>query len=128
MSISEKEADAPAVVTEEQIRVLVDRFYDRVRADDRLEPIFAAAIVDWDQHLQIMRDFWSTVLTQSGRYRGCMMSPHFGLPIAVEDFDRWLELFRPTARESLPAAEAEQAIVFAEAVTQMLRQGMARSG
>ena len=128
MSISEKEADAPAAVTEEKIHALVDRFYERVRADDRLEPIFAAAIADWDQHLQIMRDFWSTALLRSGRYRGCMMSPHFGLPIASEDFDRWLDLFRPTARETLPAAEAEQAIVFAEAVTQMLRQGMARAG
>ena len=116
-----------ATITEEHIGALVDRFYERVRADDRLEPIFAAAVADWDEHLRIMRDFWSTALLQSGRYRGCMMSPHFGLPIAGEDFDRWLALFRPTARETLPESDAEKAIVFAEAVTEMLRQGMART-
>ena len=115
-------------ITEEHIAALVDRFYARVRADDRLEPIFAAAIADWDEHLRIMRDFWSTALLRSGRYRGCMMSPHFGLSIAAADFDRWLDLFRPTARETLPTSDAEKAIVFAEAVTEMLRQGMARIG
>jgi hemoglobin len=112
-------------VTEESVTALVDRFYERVRADGRLGPIFSAAISDWDQHLQIMRDFWSAALLRTGRYRGCMMSPHFRLPIASEDFDRWLMLFRPSARETLPSEQAEQAIVFAEAVTQMLRQGMA---
>ena len=98
-----------------------------MRADDRLGPIFATEISDWDQHLKIMRDFWSAALLRTGRYRGCVMSPHFRLPIGSEDFDRWLALFRPSAREALPAMEAEQAIEFAEAVTQMLRNGIAQS-
>ena len=114
-------------VTEESITALVDRFYDRVRADDRLGPIFSAAITDWDQHLQIMRDFWSGALLRTERYRGCVMSPHFRLPIASEDFERFLTLFRPSARETLPAEQAEQAIAIAEAVTKILRQGMAQA-
>jgi hemoglobin len=119
--------DAMIPATSEQdIAALVDRFYERVRADDRLGPIFDAAITDWDQHLQIMRDFWSGALLRTTRYRGCMMSPHFRLPIAAEDFERWLTLFRPSARETLPAAQADMAVSLAEGVTDMLRQSMAR--
>src|SRR5690242_13484976 len=93
-------------VDEAGIEDLVTRFYDRVRADERLGPIFAAAISDWDQHLQVMRDFWSAVLLRTSRYNGCVMSPHFGLKIVGDDFDRWLALFRPSAQEALPPEAA----------------------
>lgn len=112
-------------VTEDMIAALVDKFYEQVRADDRLGPIFNAAIADWDHHLQMMRDFWSGALLRTSRYRGCVMSPHFGLPIAAADFERWLALFGPVATEVLPAEAAEQAILVGQMVTKMLRQGMA---
>lgn len=114
-------------VGEKSIAALIDRFYGRVQADDRLGPIFAAAISDWDQHLEIMRDFWSAVLLRTGRYRGCVMSAHFRLSIASEDFERWLVLFRSSARETLPVDQAEHAITFAEALTHILREGRSSS-
>ncbi len=114
---------APSV-TEDDVTALVARFYELVRADDRLGPIFDAAIADWDEHLQIMRDFWSAVLLRTTRYRGCVMSPHFRMPIRPTDFDRWLELFRPSARETLSPAGADQAIAIAEALTERMRQMM----
>lgn len=116
----------PQVVTEDTVTELVDKFYREVRADDRLGPIFDAAIADWDQHLRIMRDFWSGVLIGSDRYRGCVMSPHFRLPINGADFDRWLALFRPVAQEVLPPDAAAKAITIGERVTAMLHQGMMR--
>ena len=115
-----------APVTEEIVTALVDNFYREVRADDRLGPIFDAAIADWDQHLQIMRDFWSSVLLGTERYRGCVMSPHFRLPIAGADFDCWLALFRPVAQVVLPPEAALKAITIGERVTAMLHQGMMR--
>jgi hemoglobin len=108
-------------VTEDAVADLVARFYDRVRADDRLGPMFAAAIGDWDGHLQVMRDFWSAVLRRTARYQGCVMSAHVGMPIESGDFDRWLALFRTSAGEALPPEAAERAMVVAEAVTQRLR-------
>lgn len=113
-------------VGEQEIAQLVDRFYALIRADERLGPIFDASIDDWDRHLQIMRDFWSAAILGTQRYRGCVMSPHFSLPIDEADFDRWLALFRPTAAETLPPAAAERALAIAAQVSQMLRQGMAR--
>lgn len=109
-------------VGEEAVAELVARFYDRVRADDRLGPMFDSIVGDWDGHLQVMRDFWSAVLRRTTRYQGCVMSAHVRMPLDSGDFDRWLALFRPSAHETLPPEAAERAIVVAEAVTQRLRQ------
>src|SRR3546814_11016063 len=48
--------------TEEEIKTLVYGFYDRVRADAMLGPIFNGHIHDWDTHLGIMVRFWSSLL------------------------------------------------------------------
>jgi hypothetical protein len=58
-------------ISEDGIRRLVDEFYARVRADTELAPIFNRAIPgDWGLHLATMRDFWSSVMLTSGRYKG----------------------------------------------------------
>jgi hypothetical protein len=58
-------------ISEHGIRRLVDEFYARVRADTELAPIFNRAIPgDWGLHLATMRDFWSSVMLTSGRYKG----------------------------------------------------------
>ena len=58
-------------ISEDGVRRLVDEFYARVRADTELAPIFNRAIPgDWGLHLATMRDFWSSVMLTSGRYKG----------------------------------------------------------
>jgi hemoglobin len=90
-----------AVISEEQIRALVDAFYAKVRSDPQLAPIFARAIPgDWGVHLSKMYDFWSSVMLASGRYRGSPVAIHQrieGLEIGL--FDRWLTLFGQTCDE-----------------------------
>jgi len=108
-------------VSEETVADLVARFYDRIRADERLGPMFIAAIPDWDGHLKIMRDFWSAVLLRTSRYSGCVMSPHFNLPIEAGDFDRWLVLFHQSAEETLPPQAVERVLAVADGVTARLR-------
>lgn len=39
------------------LHTLVHRFYDRVRADEVLGPVFAARITDWGPHLERMVTF-----------------------------------------------------------------------
>ncbi|MDA0312450.1 MAG: hypothetical protein O2992_10090 [Gemmatimonadetes bacterium] len=47
-----------ARVTEVQIRTLVFTFYEQVREDDLLGPVFASHIDDrWGPHLEKMCDF-----------------------------------------------------------------------
>lgn len=85
----------------EQITLLVDRFYTRVRQDDVLGPVFAAAIGDdWEPHLKTMRDFWSSLMLTSGRYKGNPMLTHLSLPrIGAHHFERWLGLWKETTTE-----------------------------
>jgi hemoglobin len=81
---------------------LVHGFYDRVRTDPLLGPIFASRVDDWGPHLEKMVDFWSSVALMTGRYHGAPMPKHLPLPVEAEHFDRWLDLFRQTAIEVCP--------------------------
>ena len=90
-------------VSEDDVSILVERFYDRVRDDARLGSVFDAQIEAhaWPQHLARMRDFWSTVLLGTGRYRGNPMAAHQSIPgIEGSDFAHWLELFEVVVRET----------------------------
>ncbi|MEP7315822.1 MAG: group III truncated hemoglobin [Sphingomicrobium sp.] len=79
------------------ISTLVDRFYESVRDDDVLGPIFAARISDWPTHLGRMKSFWGSVLHNSGTYSGNPMRKHIAIPgLDRGHFDRWLNLFRAT--------------------------------
>ena len=93
-------------IDEAMIERLVRAFYERVRADEVLGPIFAARIDDWEPHLQRMFAFWSSVTLMSGRYLGRPMMKHLPLPVDSEHFDRWLALFGQTARAMCPPAAA----------------------
>jgi hypothetical protein len=42
-------------ITESEIGILVDRFYDKVRRDSDIGPIFNAIVGDWPHHLATPR-------------------------------------------------------------------------
>jgi hemoglobin len=102
----------PIRIAESQIRDLVFTFYDRVRDDDVLGPVFEARLAGrWDDHLERMCDFWSTVLLATGRFRGNPAAVHARIPgIRPEHFDRWIELFGQTAFDVLPAPVATDVV------------------
>jgi hemoglobin len=86
-----------AVVTETGIERLVDCFYRKVRTDPELGPVFDRAIQDWPSHLAIMRNFWSSVMLTSGRYKGNPVAVHAKVQgLERHLFARWLELFDQT--------------------------------
>ncbi|WP_374470115.1 group III truncated hemoglobin [Phenylobacterium sp.] len=119
---------AAAGVTEAMIHRLVHAFYGRVRADAVLAPIFDAAIADWEPHLDRMCDFWSSVTLMTGRFKGQPMAAHLRLAgLEAAHFDRWLELFRETAREVCPPPAAAVFIGRAEMIAQSFQLGLAHS-
>src|SRR5690606_1152406 len=71
-----------STVNEDSIRRLVHEFYDAVRRDDVIGPIFLARIAPgrWPFHLNRMCDFWSSVLLRTGRYQGQPLPPHLRIP------------------------------------------------
>jgi hemoglobin len=88
-------------ISEDAIARLIDDFYARIRADALLGPIFARAIPgDWGPHLATMRNFWSSVMLTSGRYKGNPVAVHSRVDgIELEMFEHWLALFDETCRE-----------------------------
>jgi hemoglobin len=114
-------------IDEPMIERLVRRFYDAVRGDALLAPIFAARIADWEPHLQRMFAFWSSVALMSGRYHGQPMKKHLPLPVDAVHFDRWLALFEATARAECPPAAAEHFIERARRIAESLEMGIAIS-
>jgi hemoglobin len=87
-------------LSEEDIGRLVDAFYDKVRVDPQLGPVFNNAIDDWGPHLATMRKFWSSVMLTSGRYKGNPVAVHQRVSgIEFQLFERWLALFDETCRE-----------------------------
>lgn len=114
----------PRLITEAEIAMLVETFYARVLEDELLAPIFARAIGHWDAHLSLLRDFWSSVLLGSGRYKGPLMLAHFQLQLRAEHFVRWIEIFRSTAKDLLPAEVAAVVIAKAEGLAANMQRGL----
>lgn len=114
-------------IDEPMIEKLVRGFYDRVRKDPVIGPVFEARIRDWEPHLQNMFAFWSSLTLQSGRYHGQPTAKHVSLPVDAQHFDRWLILFEQTARDLCPAAAADIFIARARRIAESLELGIACS-
>jgi len=99
---------------------LVHGFYDKIRVDPVLGPIFAERITDWEPHLEKMVDFWSSVALMTGRYHGAPVPKHAGLPVTWEHFERWLNLFRETANAVCTPEGAAHVIERAERIARSL--------
>ena len=119
------EITARTGIDEPMISRLVHTFYDRVRADPLLGPVFAARIADWDTHLGRMCAFWSSVALMSGQYHGRPMEKHLPLPVDSRHFDHWLMLFEQTARDLCPPVAADHFIERARRIAESLELGIA---
>lgn len=92
------------------IQLLVDSFYDKVNHDPLLSPVFnEKAAVNWEKHLPIMYDFWSTMLLGDKSYRGNPFMKHIPLPINKVHFERWMQLFLETVDQHFTGEVAEEA-------------------
>ena len=104
---------------------LVDAFYDKVRRDPALGPVFNDAVHDWDEHKQRLTAFWSSVALGTRRYRGQPMAVHQArTDIRADHFTRWLALWRETTSERLAPADAARMQQHAERIGESLRYGM----
>ena len=111
-------------VDDAMIEALVRRFYERVRIDPLLGPVFDARIVAWEPHLQRMCAFWSSVMLRSGEYSGQPMPLHAPLPVEAAHFDRWLALFSASALVTCGPA-ANLFVERARMIAQSLELGVA---
>ncbi|GJE80512.1 group III truncated hemoglobin [Methylorubrum thiocyanatum] len=116
-----------AELTEAALAVFLDAFYARVRRDPLIGPVFAEKIPDeaWPRHLATIRDFWSSVLLKTGRYKGNPFGRHLGIAgIAPPHFARWLGLFEETAAEVFTPAIAAEIVERAHRIGDSLKAGL----
>lgn len=113
-------------ITESDIAKLVPAFYDRIRKDAVLGPIFNDAIRDWPHHLDKLQAFWSSVLLTSGRYKGQPMVAHVRHEqhMNPENFARWLELWSRTCGDLLAPEAAEVFRAKADRIAESLQLGV----
>lgn len=109
---------------EAAIAQLVDRFYEKVRVDALLGPVFNPAVHDWDEHKRLLTSFWASVMLRAGTYRGNPMSAHRPHPIRSEHFAHWLHLWNETTREVLDADSAARMLEHAQRIGRGLQLGL----
>ena len=86
------------IVSSNEIKMVIDTFYEKVRADASIGFIFNdIAKVDWEHHMPIMYTFWESTVFGTGTYTRNAMTPHFVLQDKVKftaaHFERWVFLF-----------------------------------
>ena len=100
-AVNDAGPNPPDIRSRADIERLVDGFYEVVRADDVLSPIFDdVAQVDWARHLPKMYAFWEAILFGVQRFEGNPLALHLALgrrvPLGSREFGRWLTLFHAT--------------------------------
>lgn len=115
----------PNLTDRQGIVRLVDRFYERIREDDQLGPVFSeVAKVNWETHLPKMYDFWDTVLFRSGTFRGNPIGAHAKLVLHTDmswaKFDHWLGMFRESVAELFQGENADHIVRCAEDMANVL--------
>ena len=110
------------ILSLEDVKLLVDTFYDKVRKDELIGPIFNDRIQDrWPQHLAKMYTFWQTVLLGEHTYYGSPFPPHAQLPVEKIHFEKWLSLFSETLGELFTGEVAQEAIWRANKMAEMFQ-------
>jgi hemoglobin len=118
-------SDIVATLGEAPLRRLVGGFYQRVRQDDLIGPMYPAD--DWEGAEKRLADFLvyrmggaPTYLEQRGHPR--LRARHFPFPIGTAERDRWLELMGQALQEAaLPERETALMTQFFAQVADAMR-------
>ncbi len=117
----------------EDVKLLVNTFYEKVQHDDLIGTIFNEKLEDrWPEHLEKMYQFWQTILLDEHTYSGRPFPPHAHLPVEEKHFARWKQLFYkvvdslfegPVAEEAKRRAD-KMAIMFLSKITYFRDNGL----
>lgn len=96
------------------VELLVNTFYDSIRAHPLLGPIFNdIAQVNWETHLPKMYSFWGSLLLGEHSFSGNPMATHIQLsktiPLSSIEFSAWIELFNATVDGLFQGEKATEA-------------------
>ena len=94
----------------EDIKVLVDGFYENIKEDELLAPIFNFRLsTHWVPHLEKMYTFWNAALFGVKGYNGNPYMKHATMELDPEHFERWISIFKQTIDAYFQGPLAEEA-------------------
>ncbi len=107
------------------IERLVNTFYEKVRMNQILGPIFNEVVkVQWENHLPKMYEFWGAILLGGVQFKGNPMRTHILLSQKTEigklQFDTWLQIWKSTVDELFAGPLAEDAKTRAESIAGLM--------
>ncbi len=113
------------IVSQEDIKLLVDTFYKKVLEDDLIGHIFTKVVaLSWDKHMPIMYSFWGSMLLGTQTYQSNPMVKHMNLDkifrLDKEHFDRWLQIWEQNINEHFTGETASQAIIRAKNIASVM--------
>ena len=112
-------------ISQADIERVVPPFYERVRRDADLGPVFAAHVGNWPAHHDLIARFWRRVLCGEAVYSGSPPRAHRAVSeLRPLHFVKWLSLFRETLREELPESRARQWDAHVHRMAQGLASGL----
>jgi hemoglobin len=114
------------ILTFEDVKLLVDTFYEKVKVNPLLGYIFNdVAKVDWSHHLPKMYSFWSAIILGDQSYEGNPMLTHIRLskltPLTDKEFTEWLLLFNSTVDELFDGVNALEAKARAANIARLMQ-------
>lgn len=107
------------IQTRQDVDRLVRTFYNKVREDFLLKPIFNTSIPRedlWEHHFVKLVDFWEAGLLRGTIYEGKPIGLHLwvdnitGRVITQKHFDRWLSLWKETVNQLFQGPVATKAL------------------
>ncbi|MBP7274226.1 MAG: group III truncated hemoglobin [Saprospiraceae bacterium] len=101
----------PDLLTLEDIKVIVNTFYDKAKQDPTIGSFFSNDRIDWTEHLPKMYKFWENAVFYTGGYMGNPMELHKFLhqrySLTQQHFEAWVILFCATVDEYFEGENAE---------------------
>lgn len=107
------------------IENIVKKFYEKAIPDDVIGHFFTQVIpIDWDEHIQIVTDFWDSMIFGTSEYTRNPMTPHMHLhslsKMEKHHFDRWLHLWTTTINENYEGTTAKEIITRATSIAKIM--------
>lgn len=98
----------------EDVAVLVNTFYKRVLKDKLIQHFFTEVVkLQWEKHIPVIIDFWSSILFDEQSFRGNPMIKHIELSrqhrLEKKHFDRWLLHWNKTVDQLFQGENADLA-------------------
>ncbi len=99
------------ICNREDVKKLVDSFYDKLLADEEMKPVFVMSMDNWPMHLVRVYNFWDNWLFQTGSYTGGMMHVHIErhrhVKLTTHLFEKWLSYWHISTDELFEGKNAD---------------------